>query len=204
MKDTRETIIYEALTLFSRRGYDGVSMRDVATSVGIKAPSLYNHFKSKEDIFDGIISAMSKRYENAMAQISVPRGEIEEVAGIYTAIEQSQLQEIAKGLFLYFWKDDFAAKFRRMLIMEQYKNTMAGNTFQNYFIDGALKFQSYLFTEMIHREAFRDCDPYIMALHFYAPIFLLLNKYDHDKENETEALSILAKHVKQFSEIYVK
>lgn len=39
-----------ALEMFSARGYDGTSIRDIATAVGIRGSSMYNHFASKEAI----------------------------------------------------------------------------------------------------------------------------------------------------------
>jgi AcrR family transcriptional regulator len=47
---TKEKILTAAITLFSRTGYDRVSMRDIAAEVGIGVASIYNHFPSKEDI----------------------------------------------------------------------------------------------------------------------------------------------------------
>ena len=41
-----------------------------------------------------------------------------------------------------------------------------------------------------------------MALHFYAPIFFLLNKYDQEPEQEKEALMVLERHVREFARIY--
>ena len=49
---TRDRILNEALTLFAENGYDGTSVEEIAEKVGIKAPSLYNHFKGKEDILN--------------------------------------------------------------------------------------------------------------------------------------------------------
>ncbi len=46
----REEIIYAALELASANGIQGVSMAQIADKVGIKAPSLYNHFRSKDEI----------------------------------------------------------------------------------------------------------------------------------------------------------
>lgn len=46
----KEEIIYATLELAAENGIKGVSMSQIADKVGIKAPSLYNHFKSKEEI----------------------------------------------------------------------------------------------------------------------------------------------------------
>ena len=53
--DTKQRILDEALTLFSEKGYANVFVGDIAEAVGIKAPSLYKHYKSKKAIFDAII-----------------------------------------------------------------------------------------------------------------------------------------------------
>lgn len=202
MENTKDIIIYQALTLFSEGGYEGVSMRDIAAAVGIKAASLYNHFKSKEDIFTSIINEMSKRYEEAVMRMQVPHGEMGEVVKAYMHVTEETLIEIARQMFLYFLKDDFASKFRRMLTIEQFRNTQTGEVFQSFFIDGAINFEKTLFENMMKQDGFIKCDPYIMALHFYSPMFLLLGKYDRLPDKEGEALDILARHVKQFSAVY--
>jgi AcrR family transcriptional regulator len=47
---TRGRVLVEATRLFARKGVDACTMRDVASAAGIKAPALYNHFGSKEEI----------------------------------------------------------------------------------------------------------------------------------------------------------
>jgi AcrR family transcriptional regulator len=47
---TKKRIFDTAIDMFSKRGYNGVSIRDLTKAVGIKESSLYNHFKSKDDI----------------------------------------------------------------------------------------------------------------------------------------------------------
>ena len=51
-KNTRANILHAAVGLFSRRGYDGVSMRNIAQAVDISAPALYNHFKDKQSLYN--------------------------------------------------------------------------------------------------------------------------------------------------------
>ena len=60
---TRDRILNEVLTLFAENGYDGTSVEEIAEKVGIKAPSLYNHFKGKEDILNALIDMAEARYE---------------------------------------------------------------------------------------------------------------------------------------------
>ena len=56
-EDTKQVILEKALELFSAKGYDSVSMDEIAKAVGVKAPSLYNHFSGKRAIFDAIVES---------------------------------------------------------------------------------------------------------------------------------------------------
>ena len=47
---TKQNIRQTAEKLFRERGYAAIGMRELAREVGIEAPSIYNHFKSKDDL----------------------------------------------------------------------------------------------------------------------------------------------------------
>ena len=70
-EDTRQKILAKALELFSVHGYDAVSVGQIAAAVGIKAPSLYNHFPSKRAIFDAIVEATAAQYEADTDRIDI-------------------------------------------------------------------------------------------------------------------------------------
>ena len=62
---TRERTMEIAARLFAQNGFKGVSMRDIANAVGIKAASLYNHFSDKEDLYlSSLEHAFSFRFED--------------------------------------------------------------------------------------------------------------------------------------------
>ena len=52
---TAERILDVAEELFAERGYDGTTLRDVATRVGVRPPSLYNHFASKDALYAAVL-----------------------------------------------------------------------------------------------------------------------------------------------------
>ena len=52
----KEEIIYATLELAAENGMKGVSMSQIADKVGIKAPSLYNHFRSKDEMIKAMYS----------------------------------------------------------------------------------------------------------------------------------------------------
>ena len=60
---TKGRILDAALTLFAENGYDGTSVEQIANIVGIKAPSLYKHYKGKEDILNALIDSAETWYE---------------------------------------------------------------------------------------------------------------------------------------------
>ncbi len=51
---TKEQILDSAYRLFTEKGFRGSSLRDIAEQSGIKAASIYNHFMSKEEIFEAV------------------------------------------------------------------------------------------------------------------------------------------------------
>ncbi|WP_064093198.1 TetR/AcrR family transcriptional regulator [Rossellomorea aquimaris] len=67
--DNKQLIKTVALDLFGQKGYEDTSLKEIATAVGIKKPSIYNHFESKEDLFLAVLEDLSaseiSAYENA-------------------------------------------------------------------------------------------------------------------------------------------
>ena len=64
MSDNRkEEIILATLELASKIGLGAVSMNMIAEKVGIKKPSLYNHFESKEQLIEEMYKYLRKRAE---------------------------------------------------------------------------------------------------------------------------------------------
>jgi len=62
-------IITIASALFKDRGFSAVTMRDIAKAMWIKAASLYNHIKNKEEILTFIIISLAEEFINGIDEI---------------------------------------------------------------------------------------------------------------------------------------
>ena len=62
----KDEIIKTAARLFKEKGYSAVTMRDLATALGIKAASLYNHINSKQEILKEIIISLAEDFTEGM------------------------------------------------------------------------------------------------------------------------------------------
>jgi AcrR family transcriptional regulator len=65
---TRGTVLDAACVLFAARGYRGTSMKDIAAELGVRAPSLYNHVASKQDILFAIMDTAMDRAITALEE----------------------------------------------------------------------------------------------------------------------------------------
>jgi AcrR family transcriptional regulator len=64
----RQRIVNEASRLFAARGYDGVSMRQVAEASDLSKAALYHHFDSKETLYLNAVQAVMARIQAALQQ----------------------------------------------------------------------------------------------------------------------------------------
>ena len=198
--NTKEKILKEALTLFAEKGYSAVYVSDIADAVGIKAPSLYKHYKSKQEIFDSCVEVFSKRMEQVRTDLRLPDTANAEVS--YHTANMDMITSIAVNLFMFYLQDDVASKFRKMLMIERYHNPELNTLFENLFIDGAVKHEEKIFSDLIESKIIKKENPHIIALRFYTPIFYLLQKYDMHPDMVEEAKQELTLMVQEFCNTY--
>ena len=200
--NTKERIIDEALTLFSEKGYANVYVADIAERVGIKAPSLYKHYKNKQAIFDAIIDGMKKRFLEQAGSLQINGEDASIDAEIYKNISEEQLIELGTNLFLYFLHDDYTRRFRKMLTIEQFHDKQLADVYMKQYVDDPLSYQGILLGMIVSSGVLQTDNVEIMTLHFYAPIYMLLTICDRDPSREDESLKILKEHIRQFNKLY--
>jgi len=206
---TREKILAEALNLFSIKGYDPVTVREIAYAVGIKESSLYNHFKNKQDIFDSILNEYSGRWADIFSRIQLTGDDKQIVpdartVNMYKEMTNEKFAEIAGMLFDYYMSDEINVKFRKVLTIEQYRSEHLADLFRKVSFEESLEFQATLFEGLMDAGSFIKTDPYVLALEFFSPIFLMFYKYDKDAESIKQGKALFLRHIAHFNKMYGK
>lgn len=200
--DTKQRILDEALTLFSEKGYANVFVGEIAERVGIKAPSLYKHYKNKRAIFEAIIDEMNKRFEEQTKALNINGTDAAADSKIYQKMSEENLLELGRQFFLYYLHDDYNKRFRKMLTVEQFHDKELADLYSKLYVDDPLSYQSMLLGMVSQAGILHTDNVDVMTLHFYAPIYFLLTLCDRDPSREPQALKTLEEHIKQFDRLY--
>jgi AcrR family transcriptional regulator len=86
---TRELLLQEAERQIALKGLDAVTLKDLADPLGIRVPSIYAHFSSREDL----LAAVTARYVGALAEFFPDDGQRDPT---------TVLMEGVRGLVVYF------------------------------------------------------------------------------------------------------
>ena len=148
---TKNKILEVSIDLFSKYGYDGVSIRQIAREVGIRESSIYNHYPNKQAILNSILDY----YVEKMVSDEIP-------------LEQAELN-LDKG-FDYFYKagcDAFLTKLRedrmmkitRLMFIESYHNDEVRDFLKKSIIEAPIEGWIVLFDLMKSKNLIEpDCD----------------------------------------------
>ena len=197
-EDTKQRILDQALELFSAKGYDSVSVGEIAKAVGMKAPSLYNHFPSKQAIFDAIIESTAERYEADTDRIDIHVQNVQKDIPIFTKITADALFEKVRQIFEYSLHNESISRFRRMMTIEQFRSPELAALYSGRYVDRILRYHAGIFRALIACGEISAEDPDALAMQYVAPVITLIGVCDRQPEREPECLEKLQRHVSLF------
>lgn len=197
-EDTRKKILDQALELFAARGYDAVSVGEIAEAVGIKAPSLYNHFPSKQAIFDALVASTAARYEADTGKIDIHVQNAPQDIPAFSQITSDALFEKVRQIFEYSLHDKTIASFRRMMTIEQFRSPELAALYTRRYVQRLMDYHAGIFRALIAQGEICAQDPDALALMYVAPVLTLLGICDRQPERESECLEKLRQHVNLF------
>ena len=166
---TKDRIEQVALELFSKKGYQSVSIRDIGKLVGIKESSIYYHFKNKQAIMDSLLGKIDLLIERMKGDFDTEFAKAEGVSVV-------AMCEVAVGFLKGYFLNSYVYQMLTFLVIEQMSDQKAYETYQRLVFELPLTQQEKIFAEMIQRGLIKQNDPAVLAQEYYAVIFLAFQK----------------------------
>ena len=192
---TKEKILDAALTLFAENGYDGTSVEQIASEVGIKAPSLYKHFKGKEDVLNALIDSAEARYEEMF-------GSEKNIGKVPKSGEE--FIQVTMGRIAFTIKDPVIRKTRMFLVQEQFRNERISEVTTRHQLGGIQRMFAKIIEGMMAEGMFKKDDPALLAVELTAPAVLWIAQSDRQPQLEDEVMGNIEKHIRHFCSVYMK
>ena len=160
-RQTRQAILDAALDLFADKGYFGASLRDIATTVGVRESALYNYFPGKEALFEALITADHEyKVERLAALLEEP------ITDIQVTLERWAMLAL----------DNFCAprqqKLFRMLMSDGMRLAKEGRINLLERMTAGQARLHRLMQRLVREGWLRDADPELLAMAFMGPLLL--------------------------------
>ncbi len=156
-EDRRKSILQVAKELFARKGFLGVTTRELAGALGVTEPVLYEHFPSKRTLYDEILRAESKLQMAEFRKAIKPYEEARDDDGFF----------LQAGAFLMRQMERDPAKLRFLLQVLLEGGDAARHFYQNQSLPTHQVLRQYIETR-IAEGAFVPLDARVAARQFIA------------------------------------
>ncbi len=182
---TKDKIFDTALDLFSKKGYDSVSVRTIASEVGIKESSIYNHYSSKKDILMSILNYFEEYFKgNPLDDENIRKLLEENPEEFYHQGSEMFKQQIFEEKIL---------KIMKLIFVQMYQIDEVKEFFLREILGGSTDFWSDVFEILIQKNVIgSDCNPNKLAeMYFGFSMFKLWEiflKYNDFPKAEIEIM----------------
>jgi len=135
---TKKTIFNNSVRLFTEKGYENVSINDIAASTGIRQSAVYNHFRSKQEILETIYE-----YFKYYASSNRPG-----VADVQELLMTGSLTDIITKGFIYSFEDEvrpLMVDISKLIMQRVTTDERASHIFQAMLLEDGINFvEKYL------------------------------------------------------------
>lgn len=190
---TKDKILLAALDLFSERGYDEASIDLIAEAVGIKGPSIYAHYKGKEDILNSLIVMMEQRYGENFGNTF----NLDKIPETLDAFKEDCLRRIE-----FVMRDTQIKKVRRFCNKEQYRDGKIAALTSKHQLTGNQEMYALILEKMVEKKLIRRFDSKLLALELVSPVTLMLGIIDREPHRTDEMLTQIDAHLTHFIKVY--
>jgi len=192
-KTTKEKIFDVSIDLFSQKGFDGVSVREIAREVGIRESSIYNHYKSKDEIMDSIFQYFKEELMKMRPPEARNMGEMDKIT--------PEIFRQRANLTLDLFKNSKMGKIFIIISSEQFRDERAKIIVLKFLIQEPYSFSKKVLEFMVDKGIIGRIDPSIKAMEFQYSIFSLFLEYlllKSDGSDTSKTERMIEKHLDYF------
>ncbi|AGK95981.1 TetR/AcrR family transcriptional regulator [Clostridium pasteurianum] len=183
--NTKEKIFEKAIELFSKKGCNGVSMREIAKGVGIRESSIYNHYKSKDAIIDNIFDYFAGSIKNYRPS----ELELNEMMDFMSPEDLFKHLVISYGRSLNGKLDSIA----RIIYSEQFRNEKAKKLMLEVILREPSEFIAKLIDMMMEKKLIKKVDSKLVAEEYNYALVAITFEYAHAVNNGENTAPIIKK-----------
>ena len=171
--ERKEEIIQATLMLASKNGIDNVSMSQIATQLGIKEPSLYNHFRSKDEIAKAMYDYLRTQAKEKLKITDLDYGKL---------VKDKSLEEVLKlAVHNYCKTQSEMFSFYKIIYSTRATNCMAAQIMCEETEKMLLETKNLFYALQVHQKIFvKDIDQ--AAISFTMTIHSLID-YQLDRKS---------------------
>ena len=192
---TKQRILDEALTLFAEKGYDGTGVDLIAERVGIKGPSLYKHYKGKEEILNALIDVAEERYDETF-------GSEKNIGKIPK--DREEFIKVTMERISFTMRDPMIRKIRMLLVQEQFRNERISEVTTRHQLYGVQRMFAKIIKGMMDEGIVVKDDPKLLAAELTAPAVLQIARSDRQPQCEKECMEYIEMHLRHFCKVYMR
>lgn len=167
--DTKAKIMDVALHMFSERGYEAVSIRDICGEVGIKESTLYYHFKNKQDILDSLFIRFEEHVNSLLNVLHSPDA--------WNDSRSPSFEWIDTYFFDQYLLDPFCNMMMRLMLIEQLHNKDIQQKYNRWLFEEPYKIEMSVFETLSGLGIMNGETALQAGKNFYGYIAMLVFKY---------------------------
>jgi len=150
-EERHAAIVRSAIHLFAEKGFRGATTRELAAALGVTEPVLYQHFKTKRDLYGAIIEAKARQASERVHTLR-PFAEANDDRAFFTRVAEVILERYEKD-----------PETTRLLLFSSLEgHERSAEFFERMFTDFYRLVLQYI-RRRVRVGAFRDVDPEIAA-----------------------------------------
>ena len=194
---TKEKLFYTGLSLFAKKGYANVGIRELCRTIGIKESSFYNHYSSKAKLFEAIIEF----FNTASQKVVMSQDEIDyfiQNGSVRTFFTQNMQRFSASTSNILYHTA------LQIVLTEAFLHSGAAQAAKHNLYHLRRGYTEKVLTGLMERGAIIPCDVKTVTAEYYYALkgildeYLLLQLWDEDM---TEIENRITAHIRFFTQM---